>query len=275
MTSLRRPITVTIFLVLVTGCDPTVESFHDNERHYSLFGVLNPSADTQFVRVEPLRDGLLVRAPESLNAAVTLTNQSTDRTLSLRDSLFRYLDPATAHNYYTTAPIDSGTTYRLRVRGPDGTTSYADVPIPASGPTLSVVSPVTSLDALECRNPYPAHPTTTIAVREAERVVSVRALYDLDRVWTYGHLADTLHTAPGTVEARIEYLDDLCGLPGARVPDSIQVMVAAGTPEWPEFLRLDRETELLPGVASNVANGVGFVGGIVTDTVTVYPYSEN
>ena len=264
-----------LLVVLVTGCDPTVDSFEENELHYSLFGILNVSADSQFVRVEPLRDGQLVRAPENLDAEVTLTNHSSDRTILLRDSLFRYLDRATAHNFYTTASIDSGATYRLRVQGPKGALSHADVSMPESRPRLSIVSPVKGFEELACGDPYRADPTVTVAIRGVERVVSVRAIYDLDSVSSFGYLADTLHTKPGLVEVRIEYLDDLCTLPNTRRPDSIQVMVAAGTPEWPKFLRLDRETELLPGVASNVEGGVGFVGGVATDTITVYPHFED
>lgn len=266
---------IAALLLILTGCDPTVDSFQENDLHYSLFGVLNASADSQFVRVEPLRDGLLDRAPETLNAEVTLTNLSTDRTVPLRDSLFRYLDQATAHNFYTTVPLDSGTTYRLRVRGPAGAESHADAVIPDSEPVLSIVSPFKGFKGLECDDPYRWNPTVTVAIRGVERVVSVRAIYDLDSMSSFGYLADTLHTEPGIVEVRIEYVDDLCALPNTREPDSIKVMVAAGTPEWPEFLRLNRETELLPGVASNVEGGVGFVGGIATDTITVYPYFED
>jgi hypothetical protein len=54
----------TVLLIIAAGCDPTVDSFQENEFHYSLFGILNASADSQFVRVEPLRDGLpALRSP--------------------------------------------------------------------------------------------------------------------------------------------------------------------------------------------------------------------
>jgi hypothetical protein len=70
-------------------------------------------------------------------------------------------------------------------------------------------------------------------------------------------------------------LNDLCRIPDPGRPERIEILVAAGSPDWPEFLRLDPETELLPGVASNVEGGVGYVGGVVTDTITVYSTPGN
>lgn len=271
----RPTVAVTALLLLLTGCDPAVDSFQENDLHYSLFGILNATADSQFVRVEPLRDGMLTRAPETLDAEVTLTNLSTNRTVTLRDSLFRYLDQATAHNFYTTIPIDSGTTYRLQVKGPNGAKSYAETAVPSSGPGLSVLTPVDRIGEVHCGDLYHGGPTTVVVIRGVERIVSVRALYFQNVVSSVGHLADTVHTASGTVKVRIPYYKDLCKISGEGRLRRIEVMVAAGTPEWPAFLRLDQETELLPDVASNVEGGVGFVGGIVTDTVTVYPYFDD
>lgn len=275
MVSVRCVSSVIFVLVILGGCDPTVDSFRENERHYSIFGYLNASADTQFVRVEPLRDGLLTRFPETLDAEVTLTNRATNRTVTLRDSLFRYLDRATAHNFYTTADIDSATRYQLRVQGAGEAESHARVVIPDSKPRLSVVSPVKDFEELNCQSPYRGNPSTVVAIQGVSRIVSVRALYDLNATRSYGHLADTVHKESEAVEARIEYLDDICQMSEPAIPKTIKVMVAAGIPSWPEFLRLEETTELLPGMVSNVEDGVGVVGGIMTDTVTVHPYFDN
>lgn len=264
-----------VCLLVLGGCDPTVDSFQESELDYSIFGYLNASADTQFVRVEPLRDGMLTRAPERLEADVRLTNLATGRTVSLRDSLFRYLDDTAVHNFYTTADVEPATTYRLRVRGPEGAESHVRPTVPDTFPEPSVIVPVRDLQRMECSDLVYGSPQTIVEVRGMERLVSVRALYHYTEGTTnFGHLADTVQTGNGVVEARVGYLEDVCGDSEPGFPQRIEVVVAASTPEWPEFLGLDLETELLPEVASNVEGGVGFLGGIVTDTVVVYPYER-
>lgn len=269
----------TFLLLVITGmgCDPSVDTFQENELAYSIFGYLNASADTQFVRVEPLRDGMLTRAPDSLDVDVTLTDLTTDQTTSLRDSLFRYLDGATAHNFYTTSDIEPTTPYRLTVRGSDGAESYAQTTVPDTFPAPIVVTPIAEEDlGFDCNNPYLNSQRTVVEIRGIERLVAVRALYyAMETMRSYGHLADTVQTENDVIEARVNYVEDLCRIPETNAPQRIEIVVAAGNPDWPDFMRLDWETETLPGVASNVEGGTGLLGGVVTDTVVVHPYYED
>ena len=262
-----------VLLLIVGGCDPSVELFQDNGRDYSIFGYLNASADTQFVRVEPLRDGMLTRAPDSLNVDVTLTDLATDRTTVLQDSLFRFFNGATAHNFYTTRDIEPTASYRLAVHGPDGTESRVHTTVPATFPEPSIILPATYFPS-ECNDPYRENPQTVIEIRGMERLVAVKALYYGAAAGSYSHLADTVQTGNGVIEARVHYVDDLCGLSETlSIPERIEIVVAAGNADWPDFVTMDFETETLPGVASNVEGGTGLLGSVVTDTVVVYPYS--
>lgn len=280
----------TLLCLSILGCDPTVDRFQENDLHYSIFGYLHPSADTQFVRVELLRDSMLIRAPESMDTEVTLTNLATDHTVSLQDSLFNYGRDASAFNFYTTTDIEPSTPYRLVARGPDGAEARVQTTIPDSFPAPTVPTPIPDCFP-NC--PFLGAPSCDIADNESrfamlqiegiERVVSVRALYHMEKpegVWSFGHLADTENIESGTVRAPIDYGDDWCHIPEpkpeneSRLQRKIEVVVAAGSLDWPEFVEMDLETEMLPGVTSNVEGGVGFLGGIVTDTVTVFPYGE-
>jgi len=129
--------------MILVGCDPAIDPFQENDRYYSVFGVIDASADTQFVRVEALRDGMPTEAPARLDAEVTLMNLAADRTVTLQDSVFRYLDGATAHNYYTTDDIQPSTAYRLVVRGPGAAESGAETTVPDAfpRPTVSMAIP--------------------------------------------------------------------------------------------------------------------------------------
>lgn len=275
---------VILFLLGVMGCDPTVDSFQENHLHYSIFGYLNAAADTQFVRVEDLRDGLLDGAPATLNVDVTLTHRSTGRVISLRDSLFPHPD---RHNYYTTEDIEPAAAYRLRVQGPNGAESQVQTAVPDTFPPpfISVgmrdcfpncprVGPPDCDDPGDVGNRF-----TILLVEGIERLVAVKALYYMEEprgVWSYGHLADTVRTGNGMIRLTVNYARDWCKLPTPhggvpKMQKRIEIVVAAGSPNWPDFLGMDLETEMLPGVASNVEGGVGFLGGVVTDTVVVYP----
>lgn len=277
-----RPINVqflggaVVVLALIGGCDPTVDSFQENELHYSIFGYLNASADTQFVRVEPLRDGMLTRAPATLDADVALINRSTGRTVPLQDSLFRYPGDRTTHNVFTTADIQPTAQYRLVVEGPNGATSRAQTSVPDSFP-----APVVRVPASEPDCSLYGRDLALLEVKGIDRLVAVTARYHTGRreePWRVHYLADTSNTPDGTVISRIHYDDDYCQIGGGRgeggTVTRIDVVVAAGAPDWPEFLRLDWETETLPTTASNVKGGVGLLGGVVTDTVVLYPQSE-
>lgn len=271
----RFAFAVPVFLLVVMGCDPSVDSFQENDLHYSIFGYLNASADTQFVRVELLRDGLLTRAPATLDADVTLTNLATEHTTSLQDSLFHYLDGATAHNFYTTVDIEPTATYRLTVQGPDGAESHAQTSIPDTFPAPTVIVPADTFPT--CSNFRGNSEIAVVEVQDIERLVAVRAIYymvDLERVWSFGHLADTVQTGTGAVRARIDYGHDWCRIPQRGEAERIEVVVAAGDPDWPDFMGMAWETEVLPDVASNVEGGTGLLGGVVTDTAVVYPYHE-
>lgn len=269
-----------VLLLLATGCETTVEPFKENDLHYSIFGYLHAGADTQFVRVEPLRDGLLTRAPDTLDVTVELTELATGRTVVLRDSFFRYLGDVTAHNFHTTLAIGPTAAYSLSVEGPGNVGSHAQAQVPDTFPEPVIRRPLRTLPNCNLSTSSEA----TIAIRDMERLVAVTAHYHINyvalpkEVHTFGHLGDTVHVGDGVIEARIDHGRDWCRLRlrrrgnEAMILEKIAVVVAAGSPDWPDYVGLDLETEMLPSVTSNVEGGVGLFGGVVTDTVVIYPY---
>lgn len=271
----RSSVAITFTVLLLVGCDPTVDTFHENEFDYSIFGYLDASADTQFVRVEQLRDSMLYRAPATLDAEVTLTNLGTGHAVALRDSLFQFSEGSVAHNFYTTRDIQPTATYRLVVQGPGDAESRAQTTIPDSFPSPSVLIPASE--------PTCDRYGSNLAIVEVEgidRLVAAKALYYTmpAGLWQFNYLPVVERSPDGTYLVRVHANTDACGIPGAeesiRKVVRLEVMVAAGDPEWPSFTGLDLETETLPTVASNVEGGVGLLGGIVTDTIVVYPPPE-
>lgn len=130
-------------LLFASACDQTFEPLIEHDRYFSIFGVLNPAADTQWIRVTPIRDLLTTSTlPGPIEAVVTLEDLSTGQIVTLSDSLFAYgvtnLDHSQhryAYNFWTTHPIRPGATYRLTVTRSDGTKSSATVPMAKEYPT--------------------------------------------------------------------------------------------------------------------------------------------
>lgn len=273
-----------LLLLSSTGCDTSVNPIQENDLHYSIFGTLNASADTQFVRVEALRDSLSIGAPAELDAEVLLTDVTEEQTVALQDSIFRYSGDTYAHNFYTTHDVQPTHTYRLTVRSSEGAESSALVSVPDTFPEPTAIVSV-DRDLLGCS---PSGATMVVEIRGIERLIAVNALYymtPLNRempreevephVQNFGHLADTSQVPDGSIWANIGYQEDLCQIRedfgDSHQIDKIEVVIAAGNPDWPDFMSMDWETVALPGGASNVEGGSGLLGGIVTDTVKAFP----
>lgn len=261
-------------IFLYSGCEPAFSPIKEDGRDYSIFGFLNASADTQFVRIEQLRDNLFSDAPSDLKIKAKLTNTSTGQSVMMKDSLFHYYSDGKAHNYYTTFSIDPAETYRLEIIKEE-TKASTEVTVPDDFPSPELIAEdelrITGIDRLigvkmiysviaKCTNP----PNRKICPEEPT-------------INQYGfqHLSDTLHVENGTILASIKQGEDLKQIQTQYskqgfIVDKIEVMVAAGSPSWPDFLSLDEETAAVPGTASNIEGGVGLLGGVVTDTILVF-----
>ena len=119
-------------LVLLAGaCDNTVQPFaEDADALFTLSGFLSTAADTQFVRVEPVRRAAAPPPLAPLDAAVTTTRLETGATVAWRDSLVRLDDGTTGHLFYAVFRPEPGAAYRLDVRRPDGRGTSAVTRVP-------------------------------------------------------------------------------------------------------------------------------------------------
>lgn len=121
---------LTFLLVLFAcGCDAQLSAYEPTEAPYALFAQLVPEADTQFVRVEPVRE----RATDTLRGPLQaqLLLDGPGRAVALRDSLLDLEDGRTGFLYWTTAPLEFGATYRLLATDARGRTTEAEIDLPA------------------------------------------------------------------------------------------------------------------------------------------------
>jgi hypothetical protein len=246
---------------LAAGCDRPFHPFEENTHGpFSMLGYLDLNADTQWVRVMPVRQSLLA-GPEPIDAVVTLEHLGTDRTVTLRDSLFRFTDArldgvAYAHNFWTTERLEGNARYRLRAVRSDGASTTALIDMPGD----------LEFTFLNLRD------TAWVEVR-AERVLFVETIHAMKSASgdPGGILVKRQLPAAPTPDPRLHVLA-VDGVPpfkeGLEGADRTELHIAAARSDWPYNRELSDLTISLPStMPSNVENGLGFVGGVATRTV--------
>ena len=119
-------------LLLLAACDNTLDPFVPGTlaEPFYVYGFLDTAADTQFVRVEPIRR--TTERPGTLPEGVTVTTEEAESGVQAawQDSLVRLDDGSLGFLYYSTAPVQGGRTYVLTIRGPDAAASRAATSVP-------------------------------------------------------------------------------------------------------------------------------------------------
>jgi len=280
---MRRPLTIalTIWLVgmaLLAGCETSFEVFGDSDEIYSLFGVLDASQDTQFVRVELLQDSMLTDTGP-IDAVVTMKTMSSGETVQWNDSLFYFIGGARAHNFWTTEPIVAEETYRLNVRRSDGESSSATITLPEEfrDPRFTAF-PFSLINLPVSGNVCARDFDMEVRVEELaalEMVYYVPTRRENETVFRKNYIPKAVKFPDGRFEVTIEWVADLIELGQVDEEVGLQQMintraivlrVASAGPNWPDNA-LDDETVALPDAVTFVDNGFGFVGGVISKRI--------
>lgn len=270
LTRLRwRLFPVVMTAALATGCDYPFEPIQKpGDAVFSMFGYLDLRADTQWIRVMPIREKLLLE-PAPIDAVVTLEHVGSGHTVTLTDSLFsfpvRELDSvAYAYNFWTAEPLEPGATYRLRAERTDGATATAIVVMP---PDLAV-------DFLS--GPGFGSDNALLLVR-AEHLLYVDLFYAMiargtgDRAQSVTIRQDQV--SPGDIPGTNRVFISGQEIERAGFLDVFrrEIRLAVATSDWPFYPDLSDAEVSLPGeMPSNVENGFGFVGGVAEWTIPLH-----
>jgi len=255
------------------ACDASFEPFQEPGR-MSVFGALDASADTQWIRVTPVRQ-TIVTTPGPIAATVTLARAGTGTTVELRDSIVKSTfqtgvgREATwyTHNFWTTEPIEPGATYTVTVTGADRVTATSTVPIPED------YSVVVAYDRTR-------RAAASVRVQDVAYLGLVlgRLYFAPDCVAETGTspylsvpTADPQPVSQGVYEIPYVYpfIPTNPSFPCAVVERDIFV-VGSGSP-WPEGLRNATSALGVLDAPSDVDDGVGFLGGVLTKSIPWEP----
>ncbi|MCH8276776.1 MAG: hypothetical protein IIA50_04450 [Bacteroidetes bacterium] len=250
-------------IYLLASCDTSIEPFQEADLHFSIWGYLDAGADSQFVRVSPLRRSISL-GDQDIDATVLLEDLESGAKTILRDSIFVFGEK-TVHNYWTDVLVEHEKTYRLSVSNSAGDVSDAVVTLPKAFPAPDI--------ALMGGTGVPPEDTPlNIKISGVDRLAAIKIIYQLG----------TPSDGSPTEYFEVSYLDRVAVWPDflavAVIPydeffrktfskscplvSDAWVVVASAGPGWPDLLNIDDGTLARPDVVTNVNNGVGFIGGI-------------
>lgn len=263
-------------LALLTGCDTSVDPVVGTDKAFSLYGVLQPRSDTQWVRVYPIEDQLRPLPPEPLGATVTSVDLEGGGTATWRDSVIEEEDGRYAHVYWSPFRAEYDHTYRLEATGDADRTTRADVKVPQKA-SLEREEPDTSGAEVISR---------VLVNKEVPRLMRVEVEYyyqydfrsnvpqgeDPSERVTLSY-DSTQHRVEGGWVVPVNLSQDFrtlrdrlrrsgkwnsqFGLALRQLTLRLAVVNEPWNPPGGEF---DREVLVEPGLMSNVQNGFGFVG---------------
>lgn len=248
----------------MTGCDESFSPVDPSDFRFSIFGVLDAAADTQWIRISPLRP-VLVTTPDPLDAVVTLEEVASGRIVELRDSVFRFsgnpdvgADGVFLHNFWTDEPIEPGASYRFRVQPPGDPASEALVQIPEEyetevwlGQSRGDLLHLVGLEHVAFATVTHFHDGCGAAVEH-----NILDTFSSSRREMSIPIAKRVRSRPS------------CGAP--EVTDRQIQVIGSGVP-WPSGIEYSTHALGVTDIPSTISNSVGFLGGVL---VRMIPYEN-
>ena len=278
-----RSLVAVVALVTAVGvvaCETSFEPFADSGLSFTLLGFLDTDADTQFVRVIPLRPVVdRIYSPE-IDASVRSIDLANGQATAWRDSLVRFSDSTYGHVFWAPFRATPEHEYRIEVERSDGALTWAQTRVPLRpGHPDSVYGALNETadfaplfwpgvtEVIEADVRYDITPfdcNTLFPARRIDRRIlyqgRARGTRSAGDVWRFDL---DLWNDRDTLAAMAGKPFSLC----ARL-NGLWVRLASPSAEFdPPGGVWDREVLIQPGTISNVSGGLGFVGSVARTTV--------
>ena len=112
------------------ACEELVDSANRSEFGFTVYGVINPTADSQAVRVFPIEALLDVTRPEPIDALVTSVDLTTGEEHEWRDSLTWFNGNVFGHVFWKQFRAEYEHSYRLEILRSDGVRASVSTTVP-------------------------------------------------------------------------------------------------------------------------------------------------
>lgn len=266
------------------GCEEDVNPFIGTELPFSVYGHINPQADTHAVRVFSIDDQLRLISPDPLDAQVSLLRLSDGQRSFWTDSVVQLANGDFRHVYWLAEPVRHGERYRLEVQRSDGrVTRSSDIRVP-DDVTLQIIPPnENAVSTIELPVLIEGEPPALPRVEVNYTTFSVNGagvtLSSLDAVISY--TTRPLRRDNGwllTIDLREDFRTVLRAYAEQELPfqficsGPLTLNVHVGNEEWVSPIGVFDENFLVePGTLSNIENGFGFFGAGYIETISWLP----
>ena len=262
-----------VLLIGILGCESRFEPLEESDEVFSMFGVLDLHADTQWVRIMPIGESFISRDTAQTDVRVTLINMASGERVELNDSLFQFSD-AYAWNYWTPYTLSANQEYKIIATAADGRQSSVDITIPSALPEPEVEYSTERESGAISGSSVPED--SLVLAQMKYRVQPLNCAYEATLIFSY---ADTLVRMPDG-RYRFEFSHDRPIAEELKVPQGAyrlnmrRLIVATASEDWPNLSELTEYEVALPISESNIKNGTGLVPGISRRIIDITPPRE-
>ncbi len=272
--TLGRAAVLGALVLTLAACEEDITAVVGTDLPYSIYGVISPQLDSQWVRVYPIEGRLVPAEPEPLDAVVTSTDRTTGEKVVWRDSIIVDFADQYAHVYWAPFQAEYDHAYQISVRAPDGAETSVEVSVPKQA-EIVLEQPLRRQDGVFL---------PVLVAGPVPRVIRVEVDYSVAYLpLAVGDIIQDQFTIPYHTEAReveggwripINLRDDYDEIRAtiSETGESLDLRVGiillnitlrliVANEEWnPPDGQFDPELLVQPGVMTNVGNGFGFVG---------------
>ena len=262
------PVIIVAILLSFAGCEQNFQPLDKTEDVFSMYGVLDVHADTQWIRVMPIGDTFLPQDSLANSNQVRLIREATGESKVLNDSLFRFSGDTYVWNYWSPDSIYPNEVYTIVAQNEDGeqssvtlsTPSYLEIPeVEERGGEIRVSGIANDSLVVSAANYLVQALTDMGCAPEVEISIS--------------QMNNTFINSNGEFSFVVQGSQSIVDELGTRnyVVNRESVEIVTATRSWPNASDLDDLEVALPDVISNVENGTGVVAGVARHEVIVSP----
>ena len=260
-----------LLALLLAGCSETVNPLVEEERPFTIFGYLDPSASIQTVRVIPITKRIDEPFEETIDASVVSVDMETNETRVWRDSVVTFESDKRGHVFVSNFTPEYERTYRLEVSRSDGAVSSVEVNVP---PQINAIRP--PLNTSSTQLAYQLEAVDRPNIVQAEMQYLAVALQPPSEPGPIFHPVEISYRGKETpspagwqveVDIREDYkiieaeFERNCLTTEYITVRTMQFVLFIGDEAWtPPGNVFDEDVLAQPDVFSNVENGFGFFG---------------
>jgi hypothetical protein len=266
-------------LSILSSCEDTFEPFQENDKfHFTMYGYLDASADTQWVRISPVR-GTFDAPPEIPDMEVRLDDLKEGDSVQMKNKLVQFGNQFNVINAWSDKKIHSGNTYRVRALNSTGGQSQVVVTIPEPFPIPKVLTE--SIPGIP--------PKFFLFIDDVEHLADVQSrwhyrvstpFWEEERFQVFNLKERTISVDSRLGSYMVELQPDkekehlmenslVLSTPGGQIEFlENQFFVASAGPEWDDNIsNIEDLIYHLPDGFSNVEGGLGYMVGIFSRNI--------